>query len=180
MLYARFPNLAPSCHTARQVSIKSTRPHLIVYIAVGHFDTLSLYKGEKLYLSRNGGTPQPCWIRPECLLNADGFHKIGGISIPFEHANDVNYYAVHKRLNTVLYNKLREKNNTSAKDIIKHIGALKKDVGGPVAGLTCGLRHSARRRLPMAGGGHLGPLSYVYGYRGGVGRRGEGSWPGHH
>ena len=24
---------------------------------------------------------------------------------------------------------------------------------------------------PMAGGGHLGPLSYVYGYRGGVGRR---------
>ena len=28
---------------------------------------------------------------------------------------------------------------------------------------------------PMdAGGGHLGPLSYVYGYRGGVGRRGVG------
>ena len=26
----------------------------------------------------------------------------------------------------------------------------------------------------MAGGGHLGPLSYVYGYRGGVGRRGVG------
>ena len=25
---------------------------------------------------------------------------------------------------------------------------------------------------PMAGGGHLGPLSYAYGYRGGVGRRG--------
>ena len=25
---------------------------------------------------------------------------------------------------------------------------------------------------PMARGGHLGPLSYVYGYRGGVGRRG--------
>ena len=25
---------------------------------------------------------------------------------------------------------------------------------------------------PMAEGGHLGPLSYVYGYRGGVGRRG--------
>ena len=24
---------------------------------------------------------------------------------------------------------------------------------------------------PMDGGGHLGPLSYVYGYRGGVGRR---------
>ena len=24
---------------------------------------------------------------------------------------------------------------------------------------------------PMAGDGHLGPLSYVYGYRGGVGRR---------
>ena len=27
---------------------------------------------------------------------------------------------------------------------------------------------------PMAGGGHLGPLSYVYGYRGGIGRRGVG------
>ena len=27
---------------------------------------------------------------------------------------------------------------------------------------------------PMDGGGHLGPLSYVYGYRGGVGRRGAG------
>ena len=27
---------------------------------------------------------------------------------------------------------------------------------------------------PMDGGGHLGPLSYVYGYRGGVGRRGVG------
>ena len=27
---------------------------------------------------------------------------------------------------------------------------------------------------PMARGGHLGPLSYVYGYRGGVGRRGVG------
>ena len=26
----------------------------------------------------------------------------------------------------------------------------------------------------MDGGGHLGPLSYVYGYRGGVGRRGVG------
>ena len=26
----------------------------------------------------------------------------------------------------------------------------------------------------MAGGGHLGPLSYVYGYRGGVGRSGVG------
>ena len=25
---------------------------------------------------------------------------------------------------------------------------------------------------PMDGGGHLGPLSYVYGYRGGIGRRG--------
>ena len=24
---------------------------------------------------------------------------------------------------------------------------------------------------PMDGGGHLGPLSYVYGYRGGIGRR---------
>ena len=32
-----------------------------------------------------------CPIDPECLLNADGFHKTGGISIPFEHApNDVN------------------------------------------------------------------------------------------
>ena len=27
---------------------------------------------------------------------------------------------------------------------------------------------------PMDGGGHLGPLSYVYGYRGGIGRRGVG------
>ena len=27
---------------------------------------------------------------------------------------------------------------------------------------------------PMAGGGHLGPLSYVYGYRGGIGRRRAG------
>ena len=27
---------------------------------------------------------------------------------------------------------------------------------------------------PMARGGHLGPLSYVYGYRGGVGRSGVG------
>ena len=27
---------------------------------------------------------------------------------------------------------------------------------------------------PMDGGGHWGPLSYVYGYRGGVGRRGVG------
>ena len=27
--------------------------------------------------------------------------------------------------------------------------------------------------LPL-GGGHLGPLSYVYGYRGGIGRRGVG------
>ena len=27
---------------------------------------------------------------------------------------------------------------------------------------------------PMARGGHLGPLSYVYGYRGGIGRRGVG------
>ena len=27
---------------------------------------------------------------------------------------------------------------------------------------------------PMDGGGHLGPLSYVYGYRGGVGRSGVG------
>ena len=26
----------------------------------------------------------------------------------------------------------------------------------------------------MARGGHLGPLSYVYGYRGGIGRRGVG------
>ena len=26
----------------------------------------------------------------------------------------------------------------------------------------------------MDGGGHLGPLSYVYGYRGGIGRRGVG------
>ena len=27
---------------------------------------------------------------------------------------------------------------------------------------------------PMDGGGHLSPLSYLYGYRGGVGRRGVG------
>jgi len=27
---------------------------------------------------------------------------------------------------------------------------------------------------PMDGGGHLGPLSYVYGYRGGIRRRGVG------
>ena len=27
---------------------------------------------------------------------------------------------------------------------------------------------------PMDGGGHWGPLSYVYGYRGGIGRRGVG------
>ena len=47
MFYARFPKLAPSCHTARQVSFKSTRSHLIVYIAVVHFDTMPLYKGEK-------------------------------------------------------------------------------------------------------------------------------------
>ena len=55
MFYARFPKLAPSCHTARQASFKSTKPHLIVYIAVTHFDTMPLYKGEKLLLSRNVG-----------------------------------------------------------------------------------------------------------------------------
>ena len=70
MFYARFPNLAPSEHTTRPVSFKSTKTHLIVYIAVTHFDTMPLYKGEKLSLSRNGGTPQTCWLRPECLLNA--------------------------------------------------------------------------------------------------------------
>ena len=30
---------------------------------------------------------------------------------------------------------------------------------------------------PMARGGHLGPLSYVYGYRGGIGRRGVAQDP---
>ena len=124
MFYARFPNPAPSDHTARQASFKSTKSHLIVYIAVTHFDTMPLYKGEKLLLSRNGGTPRTCWLRPESLLNADGFHKIGAISIPFEHANDESYFAVHRRLNTILYNKLLEKNTNSAKDIISHIKAL--------------------------------------------------------
>ena len=72
MFYARFPELAPSDHTARQASFKSTKPHLIVYIAVTHFDTMPLYKGEKLLLSRNGGTPQTCW-RKALLL--DELHR---------------------------------------------------------------------------------------------------------
>ena len=126
MFYERFPQHQPADNTARQISFKSTNSHLIVYIAVTHFDKMPLYKGAKLLLSRNGGTPRTCWLRPESLLNADGFHKIGAISIPFEHANDESYLSVHRRLNTILYNKLSEKNTQSAKDIVKHIKALKR------------------------------------------------------
>ncbi len=58
---------------------------------------------------------------------------------------------------------------------------------GPITDSICGHRlgrmgHSSNFARwphlgpipPMDGGGYLGPLSYVYGYRGGIGRRGIG------
>ena len=40
MFYERFPQHAPADNTARQISFKSTNSHLIVYIAVTHFDKM--------------------------------------------------------------------------------------------------------------------------------------------